>query len=132
MSKNLIRGFLLAHNAPKEIMVAFEMATKRSTAVVQKESYDAKKVSIDKLLQDNVLSVRTKNCVQQLARDISKNMDFNTVEHLLELSESALFARPNFGRKSLNELVELLEPHKFSNPSKISYDYQNNKYVRLT
>lgn len=47
------------------------------------------------------LTFRIRNCLQ--AEDIT------TVEQLLERSENELLKTPNFGRKSLKELVEKLE-----------------------
>ena len=91
--KDLVRGFLLAHSAPKEIMDALEDINSSVT------SY--KPVLPDDILKWN-LEVRTMNCL--------KNARVNTLEQLLTLSESELLKIPNFGRKSLNMLKAYMAP----------------------
>ena len=102
MSKDLVRGFLLAHNAPKEIMEALNIITD-----CKENDY-----SLDTPMYKYELSVRTANCLS-LA-------DIQTIGELISLSESEILKIPNFGRKSLNELRDVINPLRFSCPAKVT------------
>lgn len=100
MSKDLIRGFLLAHGAPSEVLNA--LADLREACVETGITVD--------FLPENIrlwpLSVRTSNCLA--------NASIKTQTQLLSLSESEILKIPNFGRKSLNEIKQLIRPRVFA------------------
>lgn len=58
---------------------------------------------LDTLVEDLELSIRSCNCL--------RNMQVTTVRELVQKTEAELMRVPNFGRKSLAELRELLALH---------------------
>ena len=102
MNKDLIRGFLLAHNAPKEIMDALEIATTQPTIVVRLPELPTLDQLYDDMLSENN-GGRAVNCL--------RNEGIKTTEELLTLESGYLLRVPNFGRKSLNTIKNVLKKH---------------------
>lgn len=122
MSKDLIKGFLLAHNAPKEVMDAFNMFLDSQALRNNPPTFthdDLSSFPIDSSLCHLKLSFRTRNCL--------KNCGINNMKQLLSLTERDLLYIPNFGRKSLNELRELIAPRKFPVIASALLDYSGGK-----
>ena len=99
MTKDLIRGFLLAHNAPEEILSALNLLGEPLSVIPQP-------CFLPKSIKDWALSVRASNVL------IASGIDTKT--KLLSLCESELLRLPNFGRKSLNEVKEYIKPLTFA------------------
>jgi DNA-directed RNA polymerase subunit alpha len=57
---------------------------------------------LDKSVEELELSVRSYNCL--------KNSDIKTIRDLVQKSESEMLKTKNFGRKSLNEIKDILTP----------------------
>ncbi len=94
------------------VMAYLEANRKRKTA----GTYRSKKVNVlDTPLLDLDLSVRTRGCIESShdskKDSVSRNKDYSytgplaTVRDLLHWSHGQLLCCPNFGRKSLNELI---------------------------
>ena len=56
---------------------------------------------LDKSVEELELSVRSYNCL--------KNADIRTIRELVQKSEAEMLRTKNFGRKSLNEIKEILQ-----------------------
>ena len=106
MSKDLIRGFLLAHNAPKEIMDALGLLGEP----ISYPTISIGAVSELPKLQDLLEDIWH---ISGAARVINVfNVEgIKTTEDLLKLTPNYLLRTPNFGRKSLNIVKEMLAKH---------------------
>jgi DNA-directed RNA polymerase subunit alpha len=61
---------------------------------------------LDRSVDELELSVRSYNCL--------KNADIRTIRDLVQRTEREMLATKNFGKKSLNEIVDLLEKHSLN------------------
>ncbi len=68
--------------------------------VVPEEPIEVVNEHLDKSVEELELSVRSYNCL--------KNADIRTIRELVEKSEPEMLRTKNFGRKSLNEIKEIL------------------------
>lgn len=57
--------------------------------------------NLDRSVNELELSVRAANCL--------KNVDLSTIRDLVQKTETEMLKTKNFGRKSLNEIKEVLE-----------------------
>jgi DNA-directed RNA polymerase subunit alpha len=79
------------------------------TEVVEEEEEESPEEAIDEALLEKLkmpiseleLSVRSANCL--------KEANIKTIGELVQLTEQELLQHRNFGKKSLNELVEILK-----------------------
>jgi DNA-directed RNA polymerase subunit alpha len=76
----------------EEEVVAEEVAPERTTAV--------RNENLDRSVEELELSVRSYNCL--------KNANISTIRELVVRSEQEMLKTKNFGRKSLNEIKEIL------------------------
>jgi DNA-directed RNA polymerase subunit alpha len=85
-----------------EIVAIFTKARDQLDAVIRKSGAApfSRKITADSPIEELDLSVRDLNCLR--AENIEK------VGQLLERSESQILTIPNFGRKALNNLKEVL------------------------
>src|SRR5262244_2478436 len=84
-----------------QIFINFE----EEPELVEVEHEEAKKLpaldNLDKSVDELELSVRSYNCL--------KNADIRTIRELVQKSEPDMLKTKNFGRKSLNEIKEILQ-----------------------
>jgi hypothetical protein len=66
--------------------------------------------ALAKRIEDLDFSMRTYNCLKSFGKYDDDEAPINTVADLVVLTESELLRRPNFGRKSLNEIKVALQP----------------------
>jgi hypothetical protein len=66
--------------------------------------------ALSKRIDDLGFSMRTYNCLKNFGTDDDDEAPINTVADLVVVTESELLRRPNFGRKSLNEIKLALQP----------------------
>ena len=59
--------------------------------------------NLDKSVDELELSVRSSNCL--------KNANIRTIRELVQKTEAEMLKTKNFGRKSLNEIKEILHTH---------------------
>ncbi len=81
------------------IFIAFEEELPREEAAVER-SYDPRQEYLGRSVDELELSVRAYNCL--------KNANIRTIGELVQRSEQEMLRTKNFGRKSLNEIKELL------------------------
>jgi DNA-directed RNA polymerase subunit alpha len=81
------------------IFIAFEEETPRVEEVAER-AYDARQEYLSRSVDELELSVRAYNCL--------KNANIRTIGELVQRSEQDMLRTKNFGRKSLNEIKELL------------------------
>ena len=81
------------------IFVNFEEIPE-SEEVVTEKSVVGKNESLDRSVEELELSVRSYNCL--------KNANITTIRELVQKTESEMLKTKNFGRKSLNEIKEIL------------------------
>ena len=82
------------------IFIAFEEELPREEAAVER-AYDQRQEYLSRSVDELELSVRAYNCL--------KNASIRTIGELVQRSEQDMLRTKNFGRKSLNEIKELLQ-----------------------
>jgi DNA-directed RNA polymerase subunit alpha len=83
-----------------QIFIQFEEKTE-PTEEVQEVRHDAVAEHLNKSVDELELSVRSYNCL--------KNANIRTIGELVTRSEAEMLKTKNFGRKSLNEIKEILQ-----------------------
>lgn len=81
------------------IFINFEEPTEAEAGAQEKGSM-ARNENLDRSVEELELSVRSYNCL--------KNANIQTIRQLVEKSEAEMLKTKNFGRKSLNEIKEIL------------------------
>jgi DNA-directed RNA polymerase subunit alpha len=81
------------------IFIAFEEETPREEVSAER-AYDPRQEYLSRSVDELELSVRAYNCL--------KNANIRTISELVQRSEQDMLRTKNFGRKSLNEIKELL------------------------
>jgi DNA-directed RNA polymerase subunit alpha len=81
------------------IFINFEEAPESEEVVTEKASA-GRNENLDRSVEELELSVRSYNCL--------KNANITTIRELVQKSESEMLKTKNFGRKSLNEIKEIL------------------------
>lgn len=99
MNKDLIRGFLLAHKAPKEL---FDALDDNGQSVIQSELGLISEEILDEIIDEWPISPRLNTCL--------RSAGIYTKKQLLSLCESQLLRIPNLGRKSLNDIKKIIAP----------------------
>ena len=82
------------------IFINFEEEIHEQPEPVAQKSLPAYNEHLDKSIDDLELSVRSYNCL--------KNSDIKTIRDLVQKKESEMLKTKNFGRKSLNEIKDIL------------------------
>ncbi len=82
------------------IFIAFEEELPREEEAVER-AYDPRQEYLSRSVDELELSVRAYNCL--------KNASIRTIGELVQRSEQDMLRTKNFGRKSLNEIKELLQ-----------------------
>ncbi len=86
------------------VFVSFEEIEEVSVKQIEREEEKSKESAINENLSKSVdeleLSVRSANCL--------KNADIKTIYELVQKTEGEMLKTKNFGRKSLNEIKEIL------------------------
>jgi DNA-directed RNA polymerase subunit alpha len=82
------------------IFIAFEEEMPREEEAVER-AYDPRQEYLSRSVDELELSVRAYNCL--------KNASIRTIGELVQRSEQDMLRTKNFGRKSLNEIKELLQ-----------------------
>jgi DNA-directed RNA polymerase subunit alpha len=93
LSAKLIRDHL-------NIFINLEDAAEMSEAGVGETSSATSNENLDKSVEELELSVRSYNCL--------KNANIRTIRELVQKTEGEMLKTKNFGRKSLNEIKEIL------------------------
>ena len=109
LGAKLVRDHLnIFINIDEPIEVPEEVAPEEPAEVVNEH--------LDKSVEELELSVRSYNCL--------KNANIQTIRELVEKSEPEMLRTKNFGRKSLNEIKEILHTmawiHRFQLPRRLS------------
>ena len=81
------------------IFIAFEEDVPAEVAAVER-SFDPRQEYLDRSVDELELSVRAYNCL--------KNANLRTIGELVQRSEQEMLKTKNFGRKSLNEIKDIL------------------------
>ncbi|PIE01551.1 MAG: DNA-directed RNA polymerase subunit alpha [Acidobacteria bacterium] len=79
----------------------FDVSTEISEAEEKDEEQEKMKEQLDTSVDELELSVRSHNCL--------KNASIRTIGELVQKSEAEILKTKNFGRKSLNEIKEILQ-----------------------
>lgn len=93
---------------------AIEEQEARTKAEAEAKEFMAREDALDLLIEDLELSVRSHNCLknahgaQFLSGDDRGLYELKTVRDLIKYTPAELLRMQNFGRKSLNEIKELL------------------------
>ena len=82
------------------IFINFEEPTDVSDVVIENTSNDPRLEYLDRSVEELALSVRSYNCL--------KNANIQTIRELVQKSENEMLKTKNFGRKSLNEIKDIL------------------------
>ena len=82
------------------IFINFEEEIHEQPEPVAQKSIPAYNEHLDKSIDELELSVRSYNCL--------KNSDIKTIRDLVQKKESEMLKTKNFGRKSLNEIKDIL------------------------
>ncbi|HMH80826.1 MAG TPA: DNA-directed RNA polymerase subunit alpha, partial [Candidatus Acidoferrum sp.] len=82
------------------IFINFEEPTDVSDVVIENTSNDPRLEYLDRSVEELELSVRSYNCL--------KNANIQTIRELVQKSENEMLKTKNFGRKSLNEIKDIL------------------------
>jgi len=82
------------------IFISAEESMKEDTTVGETEEMSSLDALLSKSIDDLDLSVRSANCL--------KNADIHTIRDLVRKSEKDMLETKNFGRKSLEEVLEVL------------------------
>ena len=82
------------------IFISLEEATDLQSEVVTEAPSAVLNENLDKSVEELELSVRSYNCL--------KNADIRTIRELVHKTEPEMLKTKNFGRKSLNEIKEIL------------------------
>lgn len=82
------------------IFISFEDDVHEQNEPVQSRTQPAHNENLDRSVDELELSVRAYNCL--------KNSDIKTIRDLVQKSESEMLKTKNFGRKSLNEIKDIL------------------------
>ena len=77
-----------------------ESADEASDAQVEQQQTGSLNENLDKSVEELELSVRSYNCL--------KNANIRTIRELVQKTEGEMLKTKNFGRKSLNEIKEIL------------------------
>ncbi len=93
LSAKLIRDHL-------NIFINLEDAAEMSEAGAGEQSAATSNENLDKSVEELELSVRSYNCL--------KNANIRTIRELVQKTEGEMLKTKNFGRKSLNEIKEIL------------------------
>src|SRR5712692_174080 len=83
-----------------QIFISFEEEPELAEADSEEASIMAFNENLDRSVDELELSVRSYNCL--------KNADIRTIRELVQKSEPDMLRTKNFGRKSLNEIKEIL------------------------
>jgi DNA-directed RNA polymerase subunit alpha len=78
----------------------FEISTEAAAAIVEGAATAGSNPNLFKTVDELELSVRSYNCL--------KNADIKTIAELVQKTEPEMLKTKNFGRKSLNEIKEIL------------------------
>ena len=81
------------------IFISFEEAPEPEE-VLQEKSESVRNENLDRSVEELELSVRSYNCL--------KNANISTIRELVQKTEQDMLKTKNFGRKSLNEIKEIL------------------------
>ena len=82
------------------IFVSLEEPSDQQTEVSSEQPRAALNENLDKSVEELELSVRSYNCL--------KNANIRTIRELVQKTEAEMLKTKNFGRKSLNEIKEIL------------------------
>jgi DNA-directed RNA polymerase subunit alpha len=82
------------------IFINFEEDVQEQTEPVASRSASSSNENLDRSVDELELSVRSYNCL--------KNSDIKTIRDLVQKSEGEMLKTKNFGRKSLNEIKDIL------------------------
>jgi DNA-directed RNA polymerase subunit alpha len=82
------------------IFINFEEDVQEQIEPLQSRTQPAHNENLDRSVDELELSVRAYNCL--------KNSDIKTIRDLVQKSESEMLKTKNFGRKSLNEIKDIL------------------------
>jgi DNA-directed RNA polymerase subunit alpha len=82
------------------IFISAEESLKEEAPAVESEEMSSMDALLSKSIDDLDLSVRSANCL--------KNADIHTIRDLVRKSEKEMLETKNFGRKSLEEVEEVL------------------------
>ncbi len=122
-SINPKEAFTIAGKILKEHIEKFITEKIDEPFTQEEEEVDAEKQRVANLLKTSIedlnLSVRAYNCL--------KSANINTVAELVSKDESELLKFRNFGRKSLSELVEVIEEKNLHFGMDISKYLENDK-----
>lgn len=122
-SINPKEAFTIAGKILKEHIEKFITEKIDEPFTQEEEEVDAEKQRIANLLKTSIedlnLSVRAYNCL--------KSANINTVAELVSKDESELLKFRNFGRKSLSELVEVIEEKNLHFGMDVSKYLENDK-----
>jgi len=84
----------------------FEFSTEVTEAEEKDEEHERILEQLDRSVDELELSVRSHNCL--------KNANIRTIGELVQKSEAEILKTKNFGRKSLNEIKEILQEMGFT------------------
>jgi DNA-directed RNA polymerase subunit alpha len=82
------------------IFINFEEAPEQGDFSGEPRSVQLRNENLNRSVEELELSVRSYNCL--------KNANIQTIGELVQKSESEMLKTKNFGRKSLNEIKEIL------------------------
>jgi DNA-directed RNA polymerase subunit alpha len=82
------------------IFINFEEDVQEQAEPVASRSASSSNENLDRSVDELELSVRSYNCL--------KNSDIKTIRDLVQKSEGEMLKTKNFGRKSLNEIKDIL------------------------
>ena len=82
------------------IFINFEEDVQEQSEPVASRSASSSNENLDRSVDELELSVRSYNCL--------KNSDIKTIRDLVQKSEGEMLKTKNFGRKSLNEIKDIL------------------------
>lgn len=104
--KSLLNGSMPIWQIPqKSYQVAFEMLDERRKHIKRLAELDEPKTPLVDWLVNGQISVRTRNSL------FIEGIEY--AEQLSKLTERQLLKIPNLGRKSVNELIEVMEAKGF-------------------
>ena len=93
LSAKLIRDHL-------NIFINLEDVAESATDGIAEQTAATSNENLDKSVEELELSVRSYNCL--------KNANIRTIRELVQKTEAEMLKTKNFGRKSLNEIKEIL------------------------
>lgn len=96
------------------IFIHFESLPEDSPASEKDEEREKLRELLDRSVDELELSVRSHNCL--------KNANIRTIGELVQKTESEILKTKNFGRKSLNEIKDILQQMGLTLGMQIDYD----------